>query len=148
MAADRVHRGTVMLSGKPRCFPALGVALALLTFATPLLESFHSAAVRHVACPEDGELIDARPEAPHAHAQVTADAPELFAERDPAATNASENHGHCSIAQQAQVRAREGSRRIALRVPPDKAVPRLAFEPLRLNGFVLYRLAPKASPPA
>src|ERR1700730_6466615 len=46
-------------------------ALALLTAVSPLLGSLHEAAVRHLACPEDGELIDAPPQARHHRAPAS-----------------------------------------------------------------------------
>jgi hypothetical protein len=41
-----------------RICPGVGAALALLTLASPLLVTFHEASVRHVTCPEHGELVD------------------------------------------------------------------------------------------
>jgi hypothetical protein len=137
---------------RARLHPVLrgvGAALALLTGASPLLGQLHEASVRHVACPEDGELIDAAPQAPHQHEQTSNDAPALFAERDPSAPAApGQGHQHCAVISQARLRAREQSQKLfAVTALHALAAPNVPDGAPRLRGLVLYRLAPKASPP-
>jgi hypothetical protein len=131
-----------------RLFRGTGAALALVILAAPVLGSLHDATVRHVACPEDGELIDAPVEAPHAHARATGEARTLFAEQGPAAEAFGENHQHCAITLQAHQRAREPQRSPFVVATPE--MPLIASglpQPLRLHNLAVYRLAPKASPP-
>lgn len=131
-----------------RLFRGTGAALAVVLVAAPVLGLLHDATVRHVACPEDGELIDAPLEAPHAHARATGQAPALFAEHAPAAGISGEGHPHCAIALQAHQRTREQQRRVFVVATPETSVvasgPR---DSLPLHNLAVYRLAPKASPP-
>src|SRR3954454_19784055 len=91
--------------------------LAVALFASPLLESLHEAQRVHLACPEDGELIDAPMAPAHQHARATGDGPFLFAEHDSSSPVSSEGgHDHCAIVTQAHMRAREKSH--AYLVPP------------------------------
>ena len=132
-----------------RLVRGLGAALALVTFASPLITTFHEATVRHVACPEDGELIEAPAQAAHQHAQVKGDGAALFSERDPAGPGASSGeHDHCAIAVQSHLRAREQSRQRAA-IPGARvfAAATEAQEPAGLHSLAVYRIAPKASPP-
>jgi hypothetical protein len=132
-----------------RPFRAAGAALALLTFASPLLGSFHEAAVRHSTCPEDGALIESPAQPAHPHAEASGDGPSLFPERDPAGPPGGEGaHHHCAVAAQVQLRAREPSRqRFAVPAPVLLAAASVAQEPPVLRSFAIYRIAPKASPP-
>jgi len=130
-----------------RISPGVGAALALLTLASPLLATFHQAVVRHVTCPEHGELVDAPLEAPHPHAQPSTGLPGLFAERDPAGpSGAGEEHEHCAISLQGQVRATEQSPKPFVVTAPEVVAPSPREGP-GLHGVAVYRLAPKASPP-
>ena len=130
-------------------FRGLGAALALLTFASPLLGSFHEAAVPHVTCPEDGELIDVPVERGHNHAAVSDEGPSLFAERDPAApTPAGAHHDHCRIALQAHFGAQQPDRVRVVRPTALVAAAPVPAERPKLRSLALYRIAPKASPPA
>ncbi len=127
---------------------AIGPALALLTFASPLLESLHGASVGHVACPEDGELIETPQQAPHQHTQASRDSGALFAERDPAAPASGQGHDHCAVMLRGRLRAGEQSRRPLVIIVPE-ALPAVS-DPDQTPGLrrlALYRLAPKASPP-
>jgi len=130
-------------------FRGVGAVLALLTVVSPLLGSLHEASVQHVACPEDGELIDAPAQAPHQHAPASSNLSALFAERDPPRPPASgQGHEHCAVIRQAHFRAREQSRKLfAITVPDTLAVASAPNEAPRLRSVALYRLAPKASPP-
>jgi hypothetical protein len=75
--------------------PGVGAVLALLTLVSPLLVTFHEAAVRHVTCPEHGELVDAPLEAPHPHGHPSTGLPGLFAKRDPSGPcGPGEEHEH------------------------------------------------------
>jgi len=132
-----------------RLVRGLGAALALVTFASPLITTFHEATVRHVACPEDGELIEAPAQAAHQHAQVKGDGAALFSERDPAGPGASSGeHDHCAIAVQSHLRAREASRQQPVIEPPQSsATAPEPQEPAGLRSLAVYRIAPKASPP-
>ncbi len=130
-----------------RICPGVGAALALLTLASPLLVTFHEAAVRHVTCPEHGELVDAPLEAPHPHAQPSTGSPGLFAERDPSGpAGPGEEHEHCAVNLMSQVRATEQSRKPFVVATPEVVTPCPRERP-RLRSLAVYRLAPKASPP-
>ena len=130
-----------------RICPGVGAALALLTLVSPLLVTFHEAAVRHVTCPEHGELVDAPLEVAHPHARPSTGSPGLFAERDPAGpSGAGEEHEHCTVNLNAQVRATEQSRKPFVVTTPEVVAP-CPREGPRLRGLAVYRLAPKASPP-
>lgn len=132
-----------------RVLRGVGAALALLTAASPVIGSLHEASVRHVACPEDGELIEAAAQAPHEHAPASIGAPAIFAERDPAdAGGSGRTHEHCAILAQAQLRARPQTRPVfaVTASPALNAAPSPGDAP-RFRSLTLYRLAPKASPP-
>ena len=145
-----VEGGTVIRARLNRLFRGTGAALAVVLLAAPVLGSLHDATVRHVACPQDGELIDAPIEAPHAHARATGEARTLFAEHAPAADAAGENHQHCAITLQAHQRAREQQQRgtLVVATPEASLIASGPADPLRLHTLLaVYRLAPKASPP-
>jgi hypothetical protein len=144
-----VQRATVIRPRLHRVFRGVGAALALLTAASPLVESWHEATVRHVACPEDGDLIDAPLQAPHQHARATNDGPALFAERDPSSPPASgQGHQHCAVVSHGRLRARPQTRSFfVVTVRPALAAVSVPDSTPRLRSFALYRLAPKASPP-
>ncbi len=124
-------------------------ALALLVFASPVLATLHEASVRHVACPEHGELVEEAPQAPHQHGRAAWTSPALFAERDSAGPrSATEEHQHCVVTLQAQVRGHAQASKTW--VPPASGAAVAApmdREHLELRRLALYRLAPKASPP-
>ncbi|HWE26318.1 MAG TPA: hypothetical protein VG496_20445 [Myxococcales bacterium] len=126
----------------------LGVVLAFVTAASPLVATFHAAGVAHFPCPEDGELIDAGPAA-HDALEVSFEMPFVAPDRGPTSREHSQlPHDHCAIAQQAFVRARiSGTARVADGVTGTVALPRFVPEPPRLTSLAVYRLAPKASPP-
>ena len=130
-----------------RICPGVGAALALLTLVSPLLVTFHEAAVRHVTCAEHGELVDAPLEAPHSHARPSTGSPGLFAERDPSGpSGAGEEHEHCVVNLHAQVRATVQSRKLFVVTTPEAVAP-CPREGPRLRSLAVYRFAPKASPP-
>jgi hypothetical protein len=126
----------------------LRIAAAVLLLAlgsAPLLEMAHAARVEHVACPRDGELVDAPP----SRAQIAhSDARGSVLPSDPLPAR-EHGHDHCCLA----VRARSSARMSAqapfaaaiaavLRVaPPTRDAPRPA-------PFAIYLLAPKISPPS
>jgi len=132
-----------------RLFRGTGAALAMVLLAAPVLGSLHDATVRHVACPEDGELIDAPISSPHAHARATGEARTLFAEQAPAADASGENHQHCAITLQAHQRGREQQRStLVVATPEASLIASGPADPLRLHTLLaVYRLAPKALPP-
>jgi len=144
-----VKAGIVTRSTFQPVLRGIGATLALLTAASPLVGSLHESSVRHVACPEDGELIDAPSQAPHQHALPSTDAPALFAERDPSAPSASgQGHQHCAVMSQGHSRARQQARSLfVVTVPPALAAVSIPSPTPRLRSLAVYRLAPKASPP-
>src|SRR5260370_35358636 len=94
-----------MRVGGDRSVRTTARAVALLVFASPVLATLHEASVRHVACPEHGELVEEAPQAPHQHGRAAWTSPALFAERDSAGPrSATEEHQHCVVTLQAQVR--------------------------------------------
>jgi hypothetical protein len=124
---------------------------------SPLVGSLHEAAVRHVACPEDGELIDAPSQAPHQRApasrpaaarEKSTDSPAFSAERDPPAPPFSgQGHEHCAVVSQAHLRARERSPSFIVTIPGALTAASAVGATPRLRSRAIYRLAPKASPP-
>lgn len=127
---------------------AVGVALALVTAAGPLLDSLHEASVRHVACPEDGELIDAPVEPAHGHGRPAASAPGLSSAEDPSALHsAGGSHGHCAIALHSHLRARGDSAQRPAGHPAALATSICASPDPVFVRLAVYRVAPKASPP-
>ncbi|HEY2027898.1 MAG TPA: hypothetical protein VGH20_01705 [Myxococcales bacterium] len=141
-----------MICARPafRLVRGLSAALALLTFVSPVLDSLHEARVRHVRCPEDGELIDAPLEAPHAHAATPLDGTALFGEQDSdRPPRQGPVHEHCAVAHRARLHAVEVS---GVPTVVDEAAaarePRAAEEASRRAAVAVYRFAPKASPPA
>lgn len=124
---------------------SLGAALALAMAVSPLLDLLHEAAVRHVSCPEDGELIEAPVQSVHGHAASADDS--LFPEQ-PLAPSAP-GHDHCAVALNLRSHASASvSQHAASNAPVSIAQHLAAPEPPQLRSFALYRLAPKASPPA
>jgi hypothetical protein len=127
---------------------ATSALLAAALFAGPLFESAHQAKVQHVACPEDGELIDAPVQAAHHHKSF-AGTRGLFAESDPAAPQPSgSDHDHCAVALRGHLRARETEAQ-QLSLPLEVAVftSRIPALPVLFRSVALYRLAPKSGPP-
>lgn len=100
-----------------------------------------------MACPEDGELIDAPAQAAHDHADAPGQGWFLFSERETSA-HGQTGHEHCLISLQSHRQATQPLRSTAA-VPAVAGRAAQPFPPqhpvLRLP--VLYRLAPKASPP-
>jgi hypothetical protein len=124
---------------------------------SPLAGSLHEAAVRHVACPEDGEMIDAPSRAPHRDApasspatalQKSTDSAAFSAERDPPAPPLSgQGHDHCAVTSQAHVRARAQSSSFIVTIAGALSPASAVTATPRLRSRTIYRLAPKASPP-
>ena len=132
-----------------RTFRGIAAAIAISTLASPLLETLHEADRVHVACPEDGELVDAPVTVAHHHARASRAGASLFAEHDSSGPDSSERgHDHCAVASHAHLRGREQSSKLsAPTVQQAGAVASVAREPARLSSLAIYRLAPKASPP-
>jgi hypothetical protein len=143
-APIRARRGLVLTLRR-----GAAALLALALFSSPILETLHEADRVHVACPEDGELVDAPVTPAHQHARASRSGPSLFAEHDSSGPASSERgHDHCAIASHAHLRGREQSQRLFVPVVLQAgAIASVAQEPARLSGLALYRLAPKASPP-
>jgi hypothetical protein len=130
----------------------LGCALSLVVFALPLVESWHAATVRHIACPRDGELTDVDDAATPAPARELASPGQgrfIVASKTPGGRPGEDfKHEHCAIAQQSHVRFRQAAPvRISSRVVEERLAAPSAPERPRLRSAPLYRLAPKASPP-
>src|ERR1700719_3874388 len=77
----------------------LGAALAAVLAISPLLGVLHGASVRHVACPEDGDLLQlpSQVDQGHHHASTTA-AAAWFPEAPAAPNTHGTGHDHCVIA--------------------------------------------------
>jgi hypothetical protein len=123
----------------------------MVLFATPLLEARHAATVRHVACPEDGELIDAgshESDGSLPAVEAPTDRPAVAAEDPAGRARAALNHDHCAIVLQSHAKARQaGPVRIAFGVLAPREAHVSEPAPPELRSAELYRLAPKASPP-
>ena len=103
---------------------------------------------RHVACPEDGELIDAPAQAPHQHARQAGETRALFPESRLPFLPGDAGHDHCAIAAQARANARPAGVATVLHPAPRVGVMQFRKPELRsLGSLAIYRLAPKASPP-
>jgi hypothetical protein len=146
LASSFVKYGAV-IRHRLHCFRALVAGVALLTAAGPLLDAMHLAAVRHVTCPEDGELIEASLDHTGDAAHEDGATGVIFAERHGTGTLRAA-HDHCAVALQARAGSRASAHRAAVRTAA--AVTRNEVPPqlLVLRTLAIYRLAPKASPPA
>ena len=131
-----------------RAVPLGAVALAFVMGASPLLGTLHAASVRHVPCPEDGDLVEALVGPRHDHPQAGADLA-LFPEQPLKPSAAGTNHDHCIIALSVFGHSSALFSQPAAFITPAGPAP--APAPRALAGIdrkALYRLAPKASPPA
>jgi len=140
----------VIFARAQRTARATACALALVVFASPLVATLHETLVRHVACPEHGELVeDPGLQAPHPHRRASGALPALFAERDPTAPRPTEEeHQHCAVILQARVRGQpQASRTLVARASEAAATAPRHREPPKLHGLAVYLIAPKASPP-
>jgi len=136
---------TAMLS---RRLAVGAAALAFVMAASPLLGTLHAASVRHVPCPEDDELIEAPVGPGHDHPQSGAERA-LFPEQPLKPSAPGANHDHCLIALSALGHSSASPSQPAVSITPAGTAPAPAA--LALAGIhrkALYRLAPKASPPA
>ena len=110
--------------------------------APPLFEAGHAARVRHVACPIDGQLEDARdesPSAPHSHSVSTL-----------LPSGEATEHAHRACEATPAARQRLAMARVALRTPAPGIAHEIApafTETPRPSAIELYRVAPKLSPP-
>ena len=133
-----------MPTGSSRFAAALAAVMAI----SPLLGTLHDASVRHFACPEDGELVEAPAQRAHAHEQAGAQRA-LFPEAPVAPSAPGAEHDHCVIA--SQLRGNSG---VAVSPSTAGSFSGLVSRPAKLPerpaapGLALYRLVPKASPPA
>jgi len=139
-------------SGRPLwlkgCAPRrLGTVLAAVMAITPLLGTLHDASVRHVACPDDGELIDAPAQPAHGHARTNAERA-FFPEAPVSASALGTDHDHCVIALHLRGNLGVSASQPAAAVASDGSPPRPELRwTASAPGLLLYRLAPKASPP-
>jgi hypothetical protein len=126
----------------------LGTALAAVMAISPLLGTLHYSSVRHLACPEDGELVEVPLQSAHAHARTAAGSA-LFPEAPVAPQDPAAGHDHCTIAsyRRAGVGVSQSQARSSF-APGAFLRPADPPEPSRAPGVALYRLVPKASPPA
>ncbi len=125
----------------------LGAALAAVMAISPLLGTLHESSVRHVACPEDGELVEVPVQRAHAHARAAVEH-SIFPEVPVVPSAPGADHDHCAIAQHLRGTFGVTASRPAAGFLGAAATP-LPDAPDQSNarGLALYRLAPKASPP-
>lgn len=130
------------------CAPrGLGTVLAAVMAMTPLLGTLHDASVRHVACPDDGELIDAPAQPAHRHARTTAERA-FFPEAPLGPSALGTDHDHCVVALHLRGNLGVSPSQPAAAVVSDGGPPRVEWRGTAgAPGLLLYRLAPKASPP-
>jgi len=130
-----------------RICPGVGRRTRAADLVSPLLVTFHEAAVRHVTCPEHGELVDAPLEAPHSHARPSTGSPGLFASAIPPAPPVQgKEHEHCVVNLHAQVPRHRAVAKLFVVTTPEAVAP-CPREGPRLRSLAVYRFAPKASPP-
>jgi hypothetical protein len=125
----------------------LATVLVAVMAISPVLGALHDASVRHVACPDDGELIEAPVQRAHAHAPAGKERA-LFPELPIAPSAPGADHDHCAISVHSRgtfgvTSSRPASGFFAPAATPSSAVP----EQPGTRELALYRLAPKASPP-
>jgi hypothetical protein len=132
------------------CARAFGSVLATVLAISPLLASLHDASVRHIACPEDGELIEVSTSAAQAHGHPRPDAsPAWFPESPLSPEPLGRGHDHCAIA--LLLRSPSGTSPSAPGVAPTPAGIAPSIDPPERPAspqLALYKLVPKASPPA
>ena len=145
--ADGFVKVCAVICHRLQWFRALVAGIAVLTAANPLLDTFHLAAVRHVACPEDGELIEASFDHSGDAAHEDGATGVVLAERHQFGARGAA-HDHCAVALQARASSRAGARRAAVRAPVSVQLVAVSPQPATLRTLAIYRLAPKASPPA
>ena len=123
---------------------ALGVAVTV--GSGPLLGIAHLAAIAHVVCPRDGELIEARTE--DLATPLPRTAPE-YRSAGSLPSRSDHGHEHCPFATHSLPRSvASGGRTVAtVKLDAVGAVVRPRCSPRYLT-VELYRLAPKHSPPA
>jgi hypothetical protein len=134
----------------------LAIALASLTLIAQLSSFAHLALVRHVVCPEHGELIHPDEQAPSTSSPAVrvvanaAPAEGVAIEAIPEAVGvAVHGHDHCLVAAHRRERATLVPRSESEIVDDPKAVARLATRDVpRPASVALFVLAPKNSPPA
>jgi len=120
--------------------------LSLALCGSPLLEAAHAARVQHVACPQDGEFVDAvasRPQIEHSDELGSV----LPGE---GGLPSGHGHDHCAVAAQARTRARStpSSPFVGSALAVKSLAVQRAHDAPRPAQFALYLLAPKVSPPA
>jgi hypothetical protein len=130
------------------CLPQVTAALVACSISTsPLLEVVHSTRVEHVACPHDGEFVDApvgRPEIAHSD-----DRGSVLPGVDPT-SGPEHRHDHCFLAPSARSAAGCGSSALFAGrtvVWASKPLTRSSDAP-RAAHIALYLIAPKISPPS
>lgn len=132
------------------CARAIGPVLAAVVATSPLLGSLHDASVRHVACPEDGELIELSANYGQAHHHARTDDGRAWFPESPLSPEPLDNgHDHCAIA--LSLRSPAGTSQSTPRVAPPPAGVSPSIEPPESAGrpqLALYKLVPKGSPPA
>jgi hypothetical protein len=121
----------------------VAIAVACASFAGQIATLQHFALERHVVCQEHGELEDV-PFASEATA-VHGDAATIGAA---AALETRRGHEHCAFASHARQASSAGTAHISCApAPRPPASPLAALAPPPAPLPVLYRLAPKTSPP-
>ena len=127
---------------------ATALATALCVLLAPLAGIWHEATVRHIACLEHAELVDA---APLTQAELTA--PEhhharTVVEQGKSSTGALDHDAHCLLANWSHERstpAQDGP--LAAQPQPVLAQSNVDVPDRRPPAIPLYLLAPKLSPP-
>ena len=139
-----------MFSLRPRVKRSLfpGIALATLFVATQLTGLTHLIMVRHVTCPDHGELV-------HSEGPTLASPGDAL--RTPPGTSYraaprqadSHGHDHClvSLSRREQLSAPVATTTLTIAYPWPESAP-VERVGSRAAGAALLRLAPKSSPPA
>lgn len=150
-ACSDARRAAPRTTTRPRSTPWSAVALALVCLVAQAASYLHLAVVRHVQCPEHGELVHLGPSTaagPEVALETVGDTDAHHLRGAAASPSWTHDEGHCLVGFSQRSRAGLGQ-------APSRLAPPTATRPLppdeasapRIAAVALYRLAPKASPP-
>ena len=128
---------------------AVSVVAALSVLAGPILGTAHLTAVKHVVCPQDGELVEVRQGAVAPGAESRFGSQSAIRATDSQRSEGEHAHDHCTFATHSLPRSTAKSTISVLTVVPDATHASVARHRYADVWSVdVYRIAPKSSPPS